>query len=184
MSGQQKKSQVSLPEIVTAHHAGQSWGLTPESVALKSSASSGSATGLDCSGLLTAPVTKCLHCRVRSKLTPLHPSLDSTAPLRRGRSRCPGWISGVQVNGSQELSGKEIQGTGQAKHWFCVRKGQWTGGSLERSSEWFATPMDWFPTPAKKALYDLLLGQKVRINVWPQFELIGKMTLWFVRAIG
>lgn len=58
---------------------------------------------------------------------PLHPCQDSTAPLRRGRSLCPGWNSGGQVRGSQEQSGKRIQRTGQVESWFWRRKQQWTG---------------------------------------------------------
>lgn len=127
---------------------------------------------------------------------PLHPCQDSTAPFRRGQSLRPGWNTGGWVKRSQELSGKKIQRTGRVGRWFWRRKHQRTGSASfhrfqkERRcghASKFQVQSDllpwWSEFFAKMFLNNLLLGSKARIKNWPQFELIGKMTWWFVPAI-
>lgn len=78
--------------------------ITPESVALKSSASSFGVTGLGCSGLLLAPITECVHCQMgSSKLTSASPPLSgqhSPFPQRQiPSSRVKHWRMGQMVTG-------------------------------------------------------------------------------------
>lgn len=114
--------------------------ITPESLALKSSASSLSPAGLVPQAWWHWSQSACTDRRgaAAHRRPPLHLRQDSTAPFPRGRSLRPGWNTGRWVKRSQEWSGMTIQRTGQAGSKFESRSGPILPSWTRFPSSWFA----------------------------------------------